>query len=33
MGTEINLKGIGFYELVPDHSKLLIRMDQDKNNY
>lgn len=33
MATGVNLKGVGIFDLVPDHSKLLIRMDQDKNNY
>lgn len=33
MATKITLKGIGVYELLPDHSKLLIRADQNKDNY
>lgn len=29
----ITVKGIGDFYLVPDNAKLLIRLDQDENNY
>lgn len=33
IATEVNVKGIGIYELVPFHLKLMIRMDQTRKNY
>jgi hypothetical protein len=33
MAEKINLKNIGTYHLVSESMKLLIRFDQDKNNY
>lgn len=33
MGSEINIKGVGSYELIASHSKLLVRLDQDEDNY
>lgn len=29
----VNCKGIGSYDLVPSHLKLMIRLDQTKENY
>lgn len=33
IATEVNAKGIGTFDLVTFHQKLLIRLDQTKNNY
>lgn len=33
MGTKLDIKGIGVYELISEHTKLMVRMDQTKENY
>lgn len=33
MATVVVVKGYGKFDLFPEHSKLLVRLDQDKNNY
>lgn len=33
LGNQIDVKGIGNFELVNDSSKLMVRLDKNKNNY
>ncbi len=33
LGRKVELKGIGNYDMISDAHKVLIRMDQDRNDY
>ena len=33
IATEVNLKGIGLFDVVTENIMLLVRLDQTKNNY